>query len=76
MTLAQLVREWRRHHFLSQKEMAERLGVTWGTVQRWEAGRGLPYPAQQRRLVEVLGISPEDLRAALDESAAEGKEAA
>ena len=68
-TLADILKDWRRSHFLSQKEMAEKLGVTWGTVQRWEAGKGIPFPAKQRALIEVLGISPEDLRAALDASA-------
>jgi len=65
-TLAEVLKDWRRTHFLSQTELAKELGVTWGTVQRWEAGKGLPFPAKQRKLIEVLGISPEELRAALD----------
>lgn len=67
-TLADVLRDWRRAHFMSQTELAEKLGVTWGTVQRWEASKGLPFPAKQRKLIEVLEISPEDLRAALDVS--------
>ncbi len=83
-TLAEVLKDWRRTHFMSQKDLAGKLGITWGTVQRWEAGKGLPFPAKQRALIEVLEISPEEMRAALDASAAmmseqeadEGKELA
>lgn len=71
MTLAELLKEWRRSHFMSQKDLARKLGVAWGTVQRWEASKGLPFPAMQRLLVEELKIPPEELRAALDASEAE-----
>ena len=67
-TLAEVLKDWRRQHFMSQTELAKKLGVTWGTVQRWEAGKGLPFPAKQRLLMEVLEISPEAMRAALDAS--------
>jgi len=70
-TLADVLKDWRRTHFMSQTELAKKLDVTWGTVQRWEAGKGLPFPANTRRLVEVLGLAPEELRAALDASEAE-----
>jgi DNA-binding transcriptional regulator YiaG len=67
-TLADVLKDWRRTHFMSQKDLAMKLGVTWGTVQRWEAGKGLPFPSRQRQLIEVLEISPDDMRAALDAS--------
>jgi len=67
-TLADVLKDWRRTHFMSQTELAKQLDVTWGTVQRWEAGKGLPFPAKQRKLIEVLGIAPEELRQALDAS--------
>ena len=69
-TLADVLKDWRRTHFMSQKDLATALDVTWGTVQRWEAGKGLPFPAKQRKLMEVLAISPEEMRSALDASAA------
>jgi len=69
-TLADVLKDWRRTHFMSQKDLATALDVTWGTVQRWEAGKGLPFPAKQRKLMEVLKISPEEMRSALDASAA------
>ena len=51
--------------------------VSLNTVQRWELGLTVPYPATQRRLIEVLEISPDELFAALDATEAErGKGAA
>ena len=70
------LRELRRRRLLTQKELAEAVGVQWATAQRWESGARYPRPVQQRKLCEVLGVMPEELLAALDESAAEGKEAA
>lgn len=70
------LRELRRRKLLTQRELAERVGVWYQTVQTWESGERRPRPAAQRRLCEVLGVTPEELLAALDESAAEGKAAA
>ena len=70
------LRELRRRRLLTQKELAERVGVRHQSVQYWEAGQRYPRPAQQRRLSEALEVTPEDLLAALDESAEEGKAAA
>ena len=49
---------------------------TYLTVHSWEAGLAYPRPAQQRRLREVLGLTPAELLAELDESAAVGQAAA
>lgn len=32
------LRDWRKARHLSQQKLADLLGVTWLTVQRWEAG--------------------------------------
>lgn len=71
MNLGELVKQKRRARFMSQKDLGALLDVTWGTVQRWESSKNLPFPAQQRRLLEVLEITPEELRAALDISESE-----
>ena len=73
---ARNLRDLRRLKLLTQKELAEAVGVQWVTAQRWEAGTRYPRPAQQRKLCEVLGVTPEELLAALDQSAEEGKAAA
>jgi transcriptional regulator with XRE-family HTH domain len=61
MTLAELLKDRRRRRFLTQKALAEQLGVTLNTVQRWEMGMSVPFPKQQQRLVAVLELVPEDL---------------
>ncbi len=77
MTFGEQLRRWRRERFLTQKVLAEQLGVTWQTIARWEGEKGVPYPATQRRLIEVLGVEPAELFAALDATeAARGKERA
>lgn len=60
----------RRRAMLSQAELAERVGVHARIVQAWEAGEKYPRPRHQRALVDVLGIQPEQLFAALEESRA------
>ena len=68
--------ELRRRKLMSQIDLARAMGTKYQTVQRWENGTRYPRSAAQRRLCEVLGVTPEELLAALDESAAEGKAAA
>ena len=46
---------------LTQTELASLLGVTQQTVSRWELGTDAPAPRLQPKLVEVLGIPPDDL---------------
>jgi transcriptional regulator with XRE-family HTH domain len=64
-TLADL----RLHRFLTQKQLAERLGVPYQMVQRWESGRVMPRPNHLKNLAEALEVSGEQLLAALRESA-------
>ena len=59
------LRELRRAQLLTQKELAERVGVWYQTVQGWESGDRQPRPAAMRKLCEVLQVTPAELRAAL-----------
>jgi DNA-binding XRE family transcriptional regulator len=63
-TLAQL----RERAMLAQSEVAALCGVATHTVYYWEAGRRVPRLKQQRRLVEALHCTPDELRAALKET--------
>ncbi len=48
---------------LSQKEVAEQVGVSSSTVSNWERGRRLPNDEQKKRLEEVLKITGRKLTA-------------
>ena len=76
MGFGQAFKEWRRRKFLTQKEVADLIGVKHQSVQRWEAGQGLPYPRTQRKLIEALGITADELLAAIDSEGQESKRAA
>lgn len=60
----------RREHSLTQKELAQRLGVSDKTISKWETGRGLPEISIMRSLCETLEISMNELLSGdrLDES--------
>ncbi len=67
------LRELRRRKLLTQKELAERVGVKYQTLQTWESGQNRPRPAAMRKLCEVLGATPDELLAALDSQENMGK---
>jgi len=39
---------------LTQEELARKLGVSWSTVARWEAGQGKPSPLAQKAIEYLL----------------------
>ncbi len=48
-----LVKELRRRLDLTQEQFAQRVGVTYSTVNHWENGKRVPLPFLARRLVEM-----------------------
>ena len=48
---------------MTQKQLAEALGVTEATVSNWEAGRSVPKltPIQYKKLLEILQITSAEL---------------
>ena len=55
------LRALRKGKVLTQKELAERAGLTRGTVLKIEAGQTEPYPRTVRKLAKALGVKPQDL---------------
>lgn len=53
---ANRIRQLREAAGLTQAELAEAIDVDANSISRWERGRVLPHPAQQRRLAEKLNV--------------------
>ncbi len=55
------IAECRKNRNLTQRELAERLGLSDKTVSKWECGKGMPDVSLMLPLCEVLGISVNEL---------------
>ena len=51
--VSKIVRELRTSLGLTQEQFAAKVGVTFSTVNRWEANRGKPSPLAMRRIDEL-----------------------
>ena len=60
MQLAAYIKSRRKNINLTQKELAEKVGVSMNTVARWERGETEPSFSDFLRVCEVLGINPLD----------------
>lgn len=58
---ADTIRALRERARLTQRELAERVGVTDKAVSKWETGRGLPDVTLVTPLAAALGVSPAEL---------------
>jgi putative transcriptional regulator len=48
-----LIKELRKRLGLTQEQFAQKVGVTYGSVNNWENGKRTPQPFLVRRLVEM-----------------------
>ena len=55
------LRPLREREALTQRELADKAGVTQSTVQRLEAGLQEVRPTTLRKLARALGVKPADL---------------
>ena len=55
------IRECRERKGLSQKELADALGIDQSAVSNWERGLSEPTAFNIRRLADLLGVKPGDL---------------
>ena len=53
----------RKEKKLTQKEIAERLGISEKTISKWECGNGLPEVVYMEPLCDILGITINELLA-------------
>ena len=61
MALGNKIQLLRKEHSLSQKELANLVGVTTGTVAEWEADESAPSLAELYRLSKALNVSSDAL---------------
>lgn len=57
----ELIRNLRKEKGMTQKEVAEQLGVLPKTISKWETGHGFPDTSLLNSLAEVLGVSVDAL---------------
>jgi putative transcriptional regulator len=50
-----LIKELRKRLDLTQEQFAQRVGVTYSTVNHWENGKRVPLPFLIKRLLEMKG---------------------
>jgi putative transcriptional regulator len=48
-----LIKDLRRRLSLTQEQFAQKVGVTYSTVNHWENGKRTPQPFLVRRLIEL-----------------------
>lgn len=49
-----LIKEYRDKKFITQKEFADKLGVSWVTINRWENGHYNPTTKLKRKIVDLF----------------------
>ena len=59
--IGKYIAECRRKQNLTQEELAEKLGITYKAVSKWECGKGLPDASIMISLCQILKISVNDL---------------
>lgn len=55
------IKSLRLHSSLSQKQLADKLGISQQTVAKWENGRASPKPAMIKMLAEYFDVSADYL---------------
>ena len=55
------LREIRQRKFLTQQQLADKIGTTKANISRLENGTQEPRPSTVLRLAEALGVAPEEL---------------
>ena len=59
--IGKFIHDLRKEKEMTQKQLAELVGVSDKTISKWETGRGIPDTAIMNELCQVLGISINEL---------------
>lgn len=60
-TMGQIIRRLRKERNLTQEDLAERLGVTFQAISKWENDTGMPDISQIVPLASIFGVSTDVL---------------
>lgn len=60
-TMGQIIKDLRKKNGFTQEELAERLGVTYQAVSKWENDTGMPDISQVVPLASIFGVSTDML---------------
>jgi len=61
LSMGQIIKDLRKKNGFTQEELAERLGVTYQAVSKWENNTGMPDISQVVPLASVFGVSTDVL---------------
>ena len=61
MTFPEKLQQIRKHHDLSQEQLAEKLGVSRHTIYRWETGQSMPDVGKILLISELFSVSTDYL---------------
>lgn len=61
LTIGENIRNYRRKQDLTQEEFAERLGVSYQSISRWENGATYPDIELLPAISKLLGITVDEL---------------
>ncbi len=59
--IGKFIAKCRKNHHLTQEQLAEKLGITYKAVSKWECGKGLPDASIMIDLCNILEIKVNDL---------------
>lgn len=59
--IGRFIQQLRKERNLTQRELAEKLGVTDRAISKWENGRGIPDVSLMKALCDTLGITVNEL---------------
>ena len=75
VSMGEIISTLRKEKGMTQKEIADQLGITDKAVSKWERNIAFPDTATIPKLAEILGVSVEDLMQVKAVPAPAGKEA-